>query len=373
MKQRIYVLTNSLEAWWWERQIANFCNNISKDFDVFLITLKKDMFYHLEKWVKHIHLSSVKSNLLMSLLLPYYVFKFKKLLKKEKLSYWMSFLEISNFVHILARKNAIVNLCINIWFFQGFFWFFYRLLIRRLYPKSGKIIVNSYENGYDIANYLGISMDKVVTVHNSLDFDLIKKGESESVENYILSKIKDKRVFITVWRLVRQKRHQKIIYALKHIYDEVDKNFIYFIVGDWPEKPRLESLVHKLWLENNVFLLWSQKNVFKYLKISDYFVYASDYEWFPNVFLEAIACKIPIITTNFKTWAQEAVIWEYQQGELTYPFIGDNWVLLDSNNFESQFLYVYNNLNLVHTKQLWLDNFSIEKIVKDTLDILLNN
>lgn len=373
MKQKVYVLINSLEAWWGERQIANFCNNISKDFDVFLVTLKKKTFYHLETGVKHIYLSNIKSNILMFFLMPYYVYKFKKIIKKEKLSKWMSFLEISNFVHILSRKNAIINLSINIWFFQWFFWFFYKLFIKRLYPKSGKIIVNSEENKYDIARYLSIPIDNVITVYNSLDFDLIHKNEWERIDDYLLSILKDKKVFITVWRLVWQKRHEKIIKVLKHIYDTVDKDFVYLIVGDWPEKIYLEKLVREFWLEKNIFLLWSQKNVFKYLKASNYFVYASDYEWFPNVFLEAIACKIPIITTNFKTWAQEAVIWSYKDAPIKYPLISNNWVLIDAKNFETQFIHIYHNLDSIHTKQLGLENFSIEKIVKDTLDVLLNN
>ena len=241
-----------------------------------------------------------------------------------------------------------------------------------MYPKSGKIIVNSDENGYDIAHYLGIPMNKVVTVYNSLDFDLINKGQLEPIEEHIFSKIKDKRIFVTVWRLVWQKRHEKIIHVFKRIYDEIDDNFVYLVIGDWPEKPRLDSLVHKLWLKNNIFLLWSQKNVFKYLKVSDYFVYASDYEWFPNVFLEAIACKVPIITTNFKTWAQEAVIWSYKQGHIDYPLMSNNWVLIDSKDFESQFMYVYTHLDMIHTEQTGLKNFSIEKIVEDTLNVLLN-
>jgi hypothetical protein len=51
---------------------------------VTIITLKDINFYELPENVRHISLSKIKNNLLMFLLIPFYVYKFKTLLKKEK-------------------------------------------------------------------------------------------------------------------------------------------------------------------------------------------------------------------------------------------------------------------------------------------------
>ncbi len=58
----------------------------------------------------------------------------------------MSFLEISNFVHILARKNAIISLRVNLDYFKRAAGYVYLMIIKLLYKKAGKIVVNSYEN-----------------------------------------------------------------------------------------------------------------------------------------------------------------------------------------------------------------------------------
>jgi glycosyltransferase involved in cell wall biosynthesis len=166
------------------------------------------------------------------------------------------------------------------------------------------------------------------------------------------NKIQGKRVLITTGRLVGKKwfgnkNHNKIILALKRVYDGIDKNRIYLIVWDWPERKSLEKLVYSLWLQDNIVFIWMQKNVFKFLNIADIFLYASEVEWFPNVLMEAREIWLPIITSDFKSGAKEVILWRYVKDiwkKMKYPYSGKYWVLLDLNEYESQFLEVYKKL-----------------------------
>ena len=348
MKDNYYFLINSLEWWGAERVAVNFANTMIHEWkEVYIITLKSTNFYDLPQWVHHLSLSNVKNNLLMFLFIPWYVWQFKKVLKKYHLSDGMSLLEIANFVHILAKDRAVISFRTHINFFTGIVWYVQKLLIKRLYPRASKIVVNSLENKYDIAHYLHVSEDKIEVQMNVLDREKIALLKNDSVEASLLHKVRNKKVLITTGRLIASKQHNKILLALRHVYDVFDKDWVYLIVGDWPEKKRLLVLVEELWLQNHVLFLWAQKNVFKYLSLAQLFLYASTVEWFPNVLLEARELWLPIITSDFKSGAKEVILWSYTKDiwkKIRYPYEGKYGFLIDPQNYQQQFLDVYRDI-----------------------------
>ncbi len=363
-KKKIYFLINSLEWWGAERVITTLAGKMVDAFDVTLITLKRSWFYELPSWVRYHSLSTIKNNLLMFFLIPRYVYKLRKLLKKEQFFTGVSFLEIANFTHILAKKHAIISFRIHIDFFVWFVWTMYKFFIRWLYPKAKTIIVNAEENRYDLAHFLHVPLSKIRTIYNPVDVEKIEKLKYEKIDDDILHKIEWKRVFVTTWRLVRQKHHKKIISALGKVYDTLDQNRIYMIVGDGPEKKDVQQLTHDLWLSDRIIFLGQQKNVFAYLRLADYFLYASEYEWFPNVMLEAMICWNRIVTSDFKSWAKELILDSYTKDvKVDYPYIWERWILLDLQKFEEQFIAIYPHLATMKSHAHWMEKFTIENVV----------
>ena len=320
-----------MEWGWAERVVSNLIKEYIQLWkDVYLFTLKDVLFYDIPKEVHHISLSNVKNNLLLFLSIPFFALKFKKVLKKYNLKDWISFLEISNFVHILSKKNAWISFRTHINFFRWITWNIQKLLIKWLYPKAEKIIVNSRENKFDLARFLKISEDRIEVWYNPIDKEKIKKLSEEELDDKFLEKLKGKKVFITTWRLIWIKHHEKIIEALSE-YNKKNKDWIYLIIWDWPERCKLENLVKSFWLENQIMFLWQQKNVFKYLKHSDLFLYASEVEGFPNTLLEAREMWLKIISSDFKSWAREVILWEDTDTiwkKLEYPLEWKYWILI---------------------------------------------
>ena len=373
VRKKIYFLINSLEGGWAERTIVNISERLSKSNDVTIITLKDVNFYDLPEKVTYMPLSHIKNNIWMVLLFPWYVHRFKKLLKKHTFDAGMSSLEVANFVNILANKNARIAFETSMWFFTGIIWFFYKTLIKILYPRAQKIKVNSEENKYDLAWYLLIGQERVSVIYNPINLEKIEQLKIEAISEELLQKIQWKKVFITVGRLIKSKFHSKIIYSFKKVYDEIDDGWVYFIVGDGSEKESLEQQVKNLWLQNNIIFLWAQKNVFKYLNIADYFVYASKIEWFPNVLGEAMACNLPIITSDFKTGAKECIFWEYNENickNINYPYYWANGALLNLERYEEDFFEVYKNLDKVQQERKWFEKFQLENIERDVFQFI---
>jgi len=362
--RKVFFLVNSLEMGGAERVISEISPLLKNKFDVEILTLKSGKFYDIN--VKQTSLLNSNSNLTMLFAFPYYVWKLRKTAKQYPDCKIVSFLEWSNFVNILAVKNATISLRIALSFFKGFKGAIYGLLISWLYPKAGVIIVNSEENKFDLAGKLNIDPSRIKVVYNPQDFGKIAKLKAEKVEPEFLEWIKGTKVFISVGRLDEQKRYDILINAFRKLADKDAKNVL-VVIGDGPLKDKLELLIERLNLQENVFLIGKRSNVFKYLGKADYFVYSSSAEGFPNVLLEAMSVGLPIITSDFKTGARELIApgLEFYK-EIEYPHYGPNGVLLSLKDFD--LLRV--KLDKLKQNQEGIKRFDVGNVVKQWVELL---
>ena len=338
-----YFLIKNIGCWWAERQILNTAKeHLKLGENVYIFTLSNNCFFDIPKGVTYIPLSHIKNSYLRLFLTPVIVRKLKKYLKKYQLDEWISFLELPNIIHLLARRNAKISLRTHISLYDYYYWFlwlkplFWKIMIKIFYPKAWKIIVNSRESKIDLVHFLNISEDKVDVMYNYIDKEEIKLLKNEEIDRDILDKLKNKRVFITTGRLVFQKRHDKIIKALSTIKNE---DWIFLIIWTWEKEKELKELSKKLWISDKILFLGKQKNVFKYLNIADIFLYISDVEWLPNTLLEARELWLKIITNDFKSWAREIILWEdtlLLWKTLQYPFYWKYGIIIDNKNCVEQ-------------------------------------
>jgi N-acetyl-alpha-D-glucosaminyl L-malate synthase BshA len=92
------------------------------------------------------------------------------------------------------------------------------------------------------------------------------------------------------------KRIQDVIKTFKIINDSIPSKLL--LVGDGPERPKMEMLVRSLKLSKNVNFLGNLKSTKEVLNISDLFILPSSSESFGLAALEALACGVPVIATN---------------------------------------------------------------------------
>lgn len=131
-----------------------------------------------------------------------------------------------------------------------------------------------------------------------------EKWAPRSGTNPLVSELglEGKRVLLTVSRLIPRKGHDMVLKALPKVLEAVP-NAVYLIVGDGPERSRLERLADKLQVRSSVRFVGSIDNsaTFDYYHCCDVFVMPNrrmpngDIEGFGLVFLEANACGKPVL------------------------------------------------------------------------------
>jgi len=230
-----------------------------------------------------------------------------RIVKKEyKIDTTISLLSGPNIVNIFSRMDDKVIVSVRNFISKssnGFYGMIYRVLIKLLYNKADIIISVSKAIKKDLVEKFNLPEEKIKVIYNLYDIERIKELACEDIEEeykYIFNKP----TIITVGRLTKQKGHWHLIRAFKQLKDEIpDANLI--ILGQGDLKDYLKQITINLGLEHDVYFLGFQKNPFKYISRSTIYAFSSLYEGFPNALCEAMACSIPVISSDCKSGPRE--------------------------------------------------------------------
>lgn len=107
------------------------------------------------------------------------------------------------------------------------------------------------------------------------------------------------RVVLSVGRLSSEKGHADLVRAFQAVRKRIPRVDIRLVlVGEGPERSRLESLCERFEVADSVSLIGHQDDVRPYYSIANLFVLPSYSEGSPNVLLEAMSAGIPVIVTD---------------------------------------------------------------------------
>lgn len=106
-------------------------------------------------------------------------------------------------------------------------------------------------------------------------------------------------VVVGVGRLVEQKNFDRLIRAMALVRERVP-DVCLVIVGDGPERERLDRLVHELGLVGSVVLAGYVENaeVPRYLRAARVLAMPSEYEGLPVTHVEALMCGLPAVISE---------------------------------------------------------------------------
>lgn len=133
--------------------------------------------------------------------------------------------------------------------------------------------------------------DKLVCIPNMLDDEAIRQKAVNSPYTGDVLHI------VSVGRLAPEKHFENIIPAAKALR-ETGADFTWHIVGEGPERSKLEILIAEDDLKDHVILEGSKANPYPYIKYADLFVHPSYVESQGLTVMEAMALGIPCVVTK---------------------------------------------------------------------------
>lgn len=104
------------------------------------------------------------------------------------------------------------------------------------------------------------------------------------------------KILVHVSNFRKVKRVEDVLYIFDRVRKKIPCKLI--LVGDGPERPAIEKLCRELETCNDIINLGKITNPIEVLSISDLFILPSETESFGLSALEAMAMRIPVISTN---------------------------------------------------------------------------
>lgn len=169
-------------------------------------------------------------------------------------------------------------------------------------PPASKILKILVGYFYEKADIL-VGVSKQVSKHLKKDFNLTKNVitiyNGVKIEKLIKPRNLSNSVIkiVSIGRLYDQKDFETLILSFKSLLNKLPKSELQ-IIGDGPNKEKLESLTEQLGLKGKIILTGWVQYPMATLKKSDLFVLSSKREGLPYVLIEAMSVGVPIISTN---------------------------------------------------------------------------
>ncbi len=230
-----------------------------------------------------------------------------------------------SYVTFLTFRHNIKTICIGELVYNGWLVFPLRYLLRRrvvlythgeeisqngghffaklrrgfLHHTHAVISVSLFCKSLIVSKY-GVDPAKIFVIPNGVDLETFSRGPSD--RTVFPPSIRNKKVLLTVSRLVERKGHKQLILAMPTVLSKNPEAHC-VVVGDGPEGESLKYLVTQLRLESHVTFLGSVPldELVRVYRASDIFVLPcqtlpnGDTEGFGLVFLEANACGLPVV------------------------------------------------------------------------------
>jgi glycosyltransferase involved in cell wall biosynthesis len=124
---------------------------------------------------------------------------------------------------------------------------------------------------------------------------------------------------VTVGRMQHQKGQIHLLNALHQLVHEQGMTSVRLhLLGQGPLEREFRAFVHSHDLDNHVVFAGFVANPFAYISNCDLFCFPSIYEGFPNALLEALTCKVPVISTDCPSGPRE-ILEKGKYGRLVPP------------------------------------------------------
>lgn len=135
---------------------------------------------------------------------------------------------------------------------------------------------------------------KIHVITNFVDTHRFQHSDKEHFKKMLAPN--GERILAHVSNFRKVKRVEDVIRVFEKVRKVIPSKLL--MIGDGPERPNAEELCRNIDLCDDIRFLGKQEQVDEILSITDLFILPSEYESFGLAALEAMACGVPVISTN---------------------------------------------------------------------------
>jgi glycosyltransferase involved in cell wall biosynthesis len=189
---------------------------------------------------------------------------------------------------------------------ERFRWFKYRALRKAYSDPRATTIAVSHSVASDAASFYQIPISCFHVVPSPVDVAAVQQAAAEPTNlapTNLAPTSRDEQALkiVVVGRMTAEKGHELVLQAVRQWESSEASSFGHLqvsFVGDGPLRAELERTVHELQLENRVQFCGFQDNPYPWIANADLLCVPSSYEGLPNVALEAMSLRKPVIATR---------------------------------------------------------------------------
>ena len=170
---------------------------------------------------------------------------------------------------------------------------FYKPAVTFSINKSDIVTCVSKSLMEDTREFFGIKRE-IKVIPNFIDIEKYERKHNICEKNFISQG--DEKIIVHVSNFRPLKRITDVLKIFEKINSEISSKLI--MVGDGPDKKKAKDYLRKNNLKNRVIFLGKTNEVDEILCSSDLFLLPSEKESFGLAALEAMALKVPVISTN---------------------------------------------------------------------------
>ena len=202
--------------------------------------------------------------------------------------------------HFLARCASLPQRAHWVAFHHGYTWptlraRLYNQLDRWSLRTARKVLTVSLPFREELIAR-GVNADRIEIVHNAIQPDWGRGLQNPLALRAKLGIAPHKSVILIVGRLSREKDHLTLLEAVARLAPALNPHLL--VVGEGPERPRIEERIRGLNLTGSVTLTGQQESAEPYYGIAQIAVLSSLSEGSPNALLEAMAAGVPVVATR---------------------------------------------------------------------------
>ena len=159
--------------------------------------------------------------------------------------------------------------------------------------KSDGVTAVSQSLKQQTYDYFNIQKE-IEVIYNFIDFDRFQKIDKDHFKKAIAPD--GERILIHVSNFRKVKRVEDSVLIFQKVRQELPCKLL--LIGDGPERRNAEELCRELHLWNDIRFLGKQDAIEELMAVADLFLLPSSNESFGLAALEAMACEVPVISSN---------------------------------------------------------------------------